>query len=152
MSVILWLCHTWFCCNNFITSIMFDKLFSCRGRKDLLICLQINKYNNCLKTTNSTRWKQHTIQVRLFEWVRHWFGSSIFVLVRWLKINSDYFCFWKHENILHQIKGRKLSMMSIYCKNFVPRCETVSFESKPWTSQGLIYDKQVWLAPEKSQQ
>ena len=64
------------------------------------------------------------------ELIRHWSGTSRFVPVTWLKINSDYFCFGKRENIL-----QKMSKIAIYREDFVPYHETVIFESKPWFSQ-----------------
>ena len=55
------------------------------------------------------------------------FGTSQFILMIWLKINSDNFCFRKRENIAYRVKGRKLSKKSIYPEDFA----TMSFESKP---------------------
>lgn len=78
------------------------------------------------KTVNTAPYTRQDL-----EWIRHWFGTSWFILVIYLKI----------KDTLHRVQRKIISKMSVYSKDFVPYPETVGLGSNLWA---LWQKRQPW--------
>ena len=94
--------------------------------------------------------------VLAFYKVRHWFGTSQFVSVTWLKFRL-LFVFENVKIFFNVCIGRKLAKAIIYHEDFraLPwdhkiRVKFLSLTQEPWDLAGLVRDSELWCFSKSS--